>query len=100
MGNFSIKNSTLNSQYEYKDTNIIVVGNFVKDAVSGNLQSINGTCYRNNDGNMGANFGFFNGNPQASGEIDYDLSSMSRADSNIVWDAIDEIQANIVPVDE
>ena len=97
---FNITSSTLNTSYDYKDV-IIVQGNYVKDAVSGNLQSINGSCYRKNqDGSQGNFIGSFNGYPQADGEITYDLSQMKRSDSNLVWDAIDDIEAQVIPVDD
>ena len=97
---FNITSSTLNTSYDYKDV-IIVQGSYVKDAVSGNLTSINGSCYRKNqDGSQGDYIGNFNGYPQASGEITYDLSQMKRSDSNLVWDAIDDIESQVLPVDD
>ena len=97
---FNIISSTQETSYKYKDV-IIVQGNYVKDAVNGNLQSINGSCYRKNaQGEMGDYIGNFNGNPQPSGEITYDLSQMKRSDSNLVWDAIDDIESQVLPVDE
>ena len=97
---FNIISSTLNSSYKYKDV-IIVQGNFVKDAVNGNLQSINGQCYRKNaQGEQGDLIGNFNGFRQPDGTITYDLSSMSRADSNLVWDAIDDIESQVLPVND
>lgn len=97
---FNIISSTLNTSYKYKDV-IIVQGNFVKDAVSGKLTSINGQCYRKNaQGEQGDYIGNFNGYPQADGEITYDLSQMKRSDSNLVWDAIDDIESQVLPVDE
>ena len=96
---FNITSSTLNTSYEYKDV-IIVQGSFVKDATTGTLQSINGSCYRKNEsGQMGDYFGNFNGYPQDD-EITYDLSQMKRSDSNLVWDAIDDIEAEILGENE
>ena len=100
MGTFEIKNSTLNTNFEYKDAGIIVQGNFVKDTVNGTVQSVNGTCYRNTDGNVGGSFGFFNGYPNGDGEIVYDLSQMIRKDSDLTWDAIDAIEAEILGENE
>ena len=95
---FNITSSTLNTSYDYKDA-IIVQGSYVKDAVSDKLQSINGSCYRKNErGEIGEYIGNFNGYPQG-GEITYDLSQMKRSDSNLVWDAIDDIEGQILPVD-
>lgn len=98
MSEFVIKSSTLNSQYEFKDVNIIVNGNFQKNAQDGKLTSISGECYRNVDGNMGDSFGYFNGYPNGN-EMMYDLSQMKRADNNIVWDAIEAIEAEVLPTE-
>lgn len=95
MANFEIKSSEINSNYRFSDTNIIVTGTFSKDAITGKVTSINGYCYRNNDDVLGDNFGYFNGYP-ADDEISYDLSQMKRADSNIVWDAIDAIEPHVL----
>ena len=96
MSEFVIKSATKNAQYEYKDVNIIVTGSFVNNAQTDALISISGECYRNVDGEMGDNFGYFNGYPSDDGVL-YDLSQMKRADSRIVWDAIDAIEAEILP---
>lgn len=98
MSEFVVKSSVLNSQYEFKDVNIIVNGNFQKNAQDGKLTSISGECYRNVDGNMGESFGYFNGYPNGN-EMMYDLSQMKRADNNIVWDAIEAIEAEVLPTE-
>jgi hypothetical protein len=94
-GTFNITNSKLNSQYEFKAPSIIVNGTFTKDATTGDLLTLNGACYRNENGEVGAYFGTFTGTP-SGGEIQYDLSSMRRQDSNLVWDAIDAIEPQIL----
>lgn len=100
MSEFVIKSSTLNSNYEFKDVNIIVSGNYQKNAQDGKLISISGECYRNVDGNFGDSFGYFNGYPSPnSDEMSYDLSQMKRADNNIVWDAIEAIEAEVLPTE-
>lgn len=98
MSEFIIKSSTLNSNYEFKDEAIIVSGNFQKNAQDGKLISISGECYRSVDGNMGESFGYFNGYPNGN-EMMYDLSQMKRADNNIVWDAIEAIEAEVLPTE-
>lgn len=95
MSEFVVKSSTLNSNYEFKDVNIIVSGNFQKNAQDGKLTSISGECYRNVDGNMGESFGYFNGYPNGN-EMMYDLSRMKRADSELVWDAIEAIELEVL----
>ena len=44
---------------------------------------------------MGDNFGYFNGYPNGD-EMSYDLSQMKRADNNIVWDAIEAIELEVL----
>ena len=78
--------------------NIIVNGNFQKNAQDGKLTSISGECYRNVDGNMGDSFGYFNGYPNGN-EMMYDLSQMKRADSELVWDAIEAIEEEVLPTE-
>lgn len=96
MGNFVIKQQTHNATYEYSDENLIAQGNFVKDVENNNVVSIGGSCYaKDQQGNQGAYIGNFNGYAR-EGEIRYTMSEMSRRDSNKVWDAIDEIEANII----
>lgn len=96
MADFLVTSETINAQYEYKDTSIIVQGGYVKDAKTDGLLSLQGSCYRNNSGNVGDYVGNFNGYIR-NGEIKYDLSEMTRADSNLVWDAIDDIESNVLP---
>lgn len=95
MGTFNVISSTLNSQYEYKDANLVVNGSFAKDAKTNGVQNISGSCYRiNAEGEQGDYVGNFNG-IMRDDEIRYSLSEMSRKDSNKVWDAIDEIEVNV-----
>ena len=98
MSEFVVKSSVLNSNYEFKDVNIIVSGNYQKNAKDGKLISISGECYRNVDGNMGDSFGYFNGYPNGN-EMMYDLSQMKRADSELVWDAIEAIEEEVLPTE-
>lgn len=92
---FEIKSQTNNATYEYKDDNIIVQGNFVKDGSNDDLQSVSGSCYnKTQQGTQGDYIGNFNGYMR-DGELRYTMSEMSRRDSNKVWDAIDAIEAEI-----
>ena len=96
MGTFNIKSSTLNSQYDYKDANLVVNGSFAKDATSDQLKNISGSCYRiNSEGEQGDHIGNFNGYMR-NGKMLYSLSEMSREDSLSVWDAITEIEQYII----
>ena len=62
MGTFVVKSSTLNSQYEYKDANPFVNGNYSKDATTDTLRNVSGSCYRiTPDGGQGDYVGNFNG---------------------------------------
>lgn len=96
MGQFEIKTQRNNATYEYTGDSLIVQGNFVKDATTNNLVSINGSCYnKNQQGELGEYIGNFNGYMRDN-QIRYTMSEMSRRDSNKVWDAIDEIETNII----
>lgn len=95
MGTFRITNSELNNSYQYKNESIIVNGDYRKDAIRGTLTSVSGSCYSiNAQGEQGDYIGNFNGYMRDE-EIRYSLSEMSRRNSNLVWDAIDEIEPNI-----
>ena len=95
MGTFDITSSNISSQYNYNNDNVIVVGNVKQDAVTSELQSISGTAYRKDQqGEMGECIGNFNGNA-SNGVVKYSLSEMSHQDSDLVWSAIDEIEADI-----
>lgn len=100
-GTFRITSSTNNSQFEYKNSAMIIQGNFAKDATSGVLQNIAGSCYRMNaQGQQGEYFGNFNGYlREGSQDIKYSMSEMSRRDANYVWDAIDEIEPYVLGTD-
>lgn len=99
-GTFNIKSQTNNSDYEYKNTQVFVNGSFAKDITTGDLKNINGSCYHvDQSGNMGAYIGNFNGTMR-DGEVRYSLSDMTRQDSNLVWDAIDDIEPYVLGEDE
>lgn len=101
MGNFVVKNQTSNVQFEYSNNTMIVQGNYVKNATTGQLQTYTGQCYRKNQqGQQGEYFGNFSGFLRdGSQEIKYSMSEMSRRDSNAVWDAIDEIEPYVLGTD-
>lgn len=92
MGNFVIKTETLNKQYEYDDANVSVAGSITTDNGTGTVTGINGVVYRMTDGVRAESIGNFTGNPRG-GMMRYTLSAMSRADSNMTWEAIEEIEA-------
>ena len=101
MSTFSVTSSSLNNQYEYADTNVTVNGNYVKEATTDTLQSVSGSVYNlpAQQGQQGEYIGNFNGYMR-DGEVKYSISEMSRKDANKVWDAIDEIEANITGANE
>ena len=97
MGKFVITSSKVNKTYEFTNEDLQVNGSYVADDITGELQSIQGTCFRNNPGGGTSDYiGNFNG-AMRNGEIKYSLSEMSRKDSMLVWNAIDEIEQNILP---
>ena len=95
MGNFVITSSSLNNQYTYNDESVSVSGAYSLDATNHTIQSINGQVYAaNENGGQGEYIGSFNGYKREDG-VYYTLSEMPRRKANMVWDAIDEIEANI-----
>ena len=101
MSTFSVTSSSLNNQYEYADTNVTVNGNYVKEATTDTLQSVSGSVYNlpAQQGQQGEYIGNFNGYMR-DGEVKYSISEMSRRNASKVWDAIDEIEANITGANE
>ena len=97
MSKFEITSSSLNNQYNYEDENVKVQGGYALNAQDNSLQSVNGSVYRNNDGQQGDFIGNFNGYVR-DGEIRYSISEMSRRNANMTWDAIDAIEAEITSV--
>lgn len=100
MGTFTITSSNLNNQYTFKNESVVVNGNYSMDATTSTLQNVNGTFYRNNENDeQGEYIGNFNGYMR-DGEVKYSISEMSRRDMRNAWDAIDEIEQNILGVNE
>ena len=93
MSTFTITSSKVNKTYTLENENINITGSFVTDEQSGEVQTIQGSVYRGGQG--GAYIGNFNGQMR-DGEMRYSLSEMSRRDSMMVWDAIDEIEQHIM----
>lgn len=94
MSTFRITSSSLNNQYEYANEYVTVQGNYTKDATNDTLQNISGSVYNPAVGGQGEYIGNFNGYMRDN-EIKYSISEMSRRNASKVWDAIDEIEANI-----
>lgn len=101
MSTFNVTSSSLNNQYEYANTNVTVQGNYTKDATTDTLQSVSGSVYNlpAQHGQQGEYIGNFNGYMR-DGEVKYSISEMSRRNASKVWDAIDEIEANITGANE
>ena len=96
MGQFEIESSTLNTQYSYRTDGIVVDGSFVKNASTGAIQTIGGNVWRTNEeGGQEDHVGNFSGWLK-NGEMRYSLSEMTHQDSDMVWDAITQIEQNIL----
>lgn len=95
MGKITITSSKLNKTFTYENENLLITGNYQVDSQSGELQNVQGSAYRNQSGEQGQYIGNFNGYSR-DGEIKYSVTDMTRRDSAMVWDAIDEIEAYIL----
>ena len=95
MSKFTITSSKKDRTYIYESEDINVNGTYQLDEETGQLLNITGACYRPNQQPGSSDYiGNFNG-VLRNGEIKYSLSEMSRKDSSMVWDAIDELEAFI-----
>ena len=95
MGTFIITSSKLNNGYDFNNESVMVQGTYTKDATTDILQNVSGQVYELAVGGRGEYIGNFNGYMR-DGEVRYSLSEMSRKNSNLVWNAIDEIELNII----
>ena len=101
MEKFDVLSSQLNESYKYLNDDLVVDGNYSKDGKTGDLVSISGNAYqKTSSGEKGNYIGAFNGYMREDGEVKYSLSEMSRAQSNMVWDAIDGIEKYVLPQEE
>lgn len=96
MSKWNITSSKVNKSFTLANDSLVVNGTFSLEEQSGELQAINGSCYRPNaQGEQGEFVGSFNGYARDGG-IRYSLSEMSRRDGMAVLDAIDEIEQHIM----
>jgi hypothetical protein len=93
MGTIKVTSQTLNTNFTYENESLSMTGSYQQDKITGNLVSISGTCYKPVEG-QSEYVGNFNGRMK-DGEMKYSLSDMSRQDTVIVLDAIDEIEQYI-----
>ena len=97
MEKFEIKSQSLTTQYEYTNDDVMVYGNYNSDKTEADVQSVNGQVYRKPEGEgRGEVVGNFSGTKGKDG-MEYSLSKMTRRNTNLVWDAIDGIEAHILP---
>ena len=95
MGTFIVKASRINKSFEVVTDAMIVVGNYTVDEKSNELQVINASCYRNQQGKQGDLIGTFNGLKRGDG-VRYTLTEMAKADIMAVADIIEDIEHNIL----
>ena len=100
MGNFVISSSNLNNNYEYSNSDIVVIGSYSINKQTNTLQSVDGRAYAANEqGEQGDYIGNFNGyNHDVS--MQYSISEMPLRDSAKVLAAINEIEQNILSENE
>ena len=100
MSKFVITSSKKDRTYIYESEDIKVNGTYQAEEETGMVLNITGACYRPiTEPGKSDYIGNFNG-AMRNGEIKYSLSEMSRKDSVLVWNAIDEIEQNILPQEE
>ena len=90
-GQFIVKSQVKHTDYEYRNSNVVVTGSIRYDIVTSTVNEINGSVCEANQDTTGAYIGNFSGRPN-NGEMEYSLSQMKRSNSVKTWDAIDEIE--------
>lgn len=96
MESFEIKSQSLTTTYEYTNDDLVVNGNYASNKAETEVQHIDGSAYAKADGEgRGAYIGNFTG-IMTDGEMEYSMSKMSRRNANLVWDAIDGIEAHVL----
>ena len=95
MGTFIVKASRINKSFEVVTDAMIVVGNYTVEEKSNELQVINASCYRNQQGKQGDLVGTFNGLKRGDG-VRYTLTEMAKSDIMAVADIIEDIEHNIL----
>lgn len=97
MEKFEIKSQNLTTQYEYENESVTVTGNYKSDKQETTVSGIDGQVFATAEGNgRGAYIGNFTGTIGSEG-MEYSLSKMTRRNTNLVWDAIDGIEARVLP---
>jgi hypothetical protein len=101
MGNFVVKNQTSKIEFEFTNNTLIVQGKYEKNVSTSMLMSYTGSCYRKNQqGQMSEYIGNFNGFLRSGSDtVKYSFDEMTRQDSNLVWDAIEEIEPYVIGED-
>ena len=95
MEKFEIKSQSLTTQYEYENDELVVNGSYDSDKAESTVQSTQGSAYRQAEGEgRGEYVGNFTGT-LTDGEMEYTMSKMNRRTANLLWDAIDGIEAHI-----
>lgn len=94
MSKFNVTSSTLNNSFVFENENFVINGSYQNDAKTNELLSINGTVYQKTAQGAGQYVGNFNGRV-VDGVIKYSLSDMTRQDTILVLNAIDEIEKYI-----
>lgn len=95
MGTFVVKASRINKSFEVVTDALIVAGNYTIEERSNELQVINASCFRNQQGKQGDLVGTFNGIKRGEG-VRYTLTEMAKADIMAVTDVIEDIEHNIL----
>lgn len=94
-GTLRVVAATENTQYEYKTQEIVVYATLRKDVVSNEVREFSGQVHVLSGGVQGDFIGSFNGYMR-DGVMKYSLSEMSRQQSNKVWDAIDDMEPEVI----
>ena len=92
MGKFTTTQSNLDNQYSYINESVMISGNYILDAKTSAFKNVSGSVFAYDENNVQGDFiGSFSGS-LVDGEMNYSLSQMTKAQSDLVWAAINEIE--------
>ena len=94
-GTLRVVSSSEETRYEYKTQEIQVNAFKRVDIVSNNIREFSGNVYTLSGDAQGDFIGNFNGYMR-NGVMKYSLSEMSRQQSNMMWDAIDDMEPEVI----
>ena len=96
MGTFTKTLVTIDNQYNYQNASLIISGNYFVDGTTSAFKSVIGSVFSvDTELQQGEFIGTFNGS-MIEDKMSYSISQMTKEKSDLVWEAIREIEPYIL----